>query len=128
MRQPIKTLKLYYPVITFLTNIHSTFHNLYEAQNAVRTSDIPAELHFPWRFFYKTGFRCYGFLCLMKFLAECFNYTLLNDSTRARTYYEHPPTNECDHNLLAGWYRFGRGTGNQMADTCRYPMEPHDTF
>ena len=65
----------------------------------------------------------------MKFFAECFNYTFLNDSTRAQTYYEDPPTNECDNKLLAGWYRFGGGAGNQMADTCvlMYNCGTHDT-
>ena len=65
----------------------------------------------------------------MKFLVECFDYTFLNDSTRAQTYYEDPPTNECDSSLLVGWYRFGGGAGNQMPETCvlMYNCGTHDT-
>ena len=47
---------------------------------------------------------------------ECFNYTLLNDSNRARTY----KTNSvlCTDSALSGWYRFGGEAGSQMANSC----------
>ena len=47
---------------------------------------------------------------------ECFNYTLLNDSNRARTYKNNDVP--CTDSALSGWYRFGGEAGIQMANSC----------
>ncbi|KAL9973653.1 hypothetical protein ACROYT_G020134 [Oculina patagonica] len=47
---------------------------------------------------------------------ECSSYTFLNESNRAKTYYD-SNTRLCDDEL-SGWYRFGGEAGNQMADSC----------
>jgi len=50
-----------------------------------------------------------------KSLAECYNYTFLNESNRART---HGNDGLCDSTLSPGWYRFSGEAGTQMADSC----------
>ncbi len=50
------------------------------------------------------------------FCLECSNYTFLNESNRAKTYYNSSIL-LCDREL-SGWYRFGGEAGNQMADSC----------
>jgi len=49
---------------------------------------------------------------------ECYQYTFLNESNRARTYYNINTTNLCDSALSTSWYRFGGKAGSQMADSC----------
>lgn len=62
----------------------------------------------------------------VNFLLECVNYRTLVDGNRNKTHYirslpqqrrvnQSPP---CDDQLSAGWYRFTRGAGNQMAESC----------
>ncbi|KAL9973650.1 hypothetical protein ACROYT_G020131 [Oculina patagonica] len=46
----------------------------------------------------------------------CSSYTFLNESNRAKTYYD-SNTLLCDREL-SGWYRFGGEAGNLMADSC----------
>ena len=48
---------------------------------------------------------------------ECYNYKVLNDPSRSRTY-DGPSTDECDDKLSVDWYRFGGGAGNKMAESC----------
>ena len=50
-----------------------------------------------------------------KSFAECYNYTFLNESNRART---HGNDGLCDDSLSLGWYRFSGDAGTQMADSC----------
>ncbi|CAH3115354.1 unnamed protein product, partial [Porites lobata] len=50
-------------------------------------------------------------------LVECLNYTFLNESNRARTFYSSSFSEKCDSSL-DGWYRFGGSAGDHMADSC----------
>ena len=50
-------------------------------------------------------------------LVECLNYTFLNESNRARTFYSSSFYEKCDSSL-DGWYRFGGSAGDHMADSC----------
>ena len=52
-------------------------------------------------------------------LAECFTYTFLNESDRARTFRNTSWAWSSLSDLkLDGWHRFGGGAGDQMADSC----------
>ena len=60
--------------------------------------------------------RAYCNYYVAKSLAECYNYTFLNESNRARTYDNNAGL--CDDTLYLGWYRFSGEAGRQMADSC----------
>lgn len=50
-------------------------------------------------------------------LAECSNYSFLNESNRAQTFYR-GKRSLCDRALPTGWYRFGGEAGQQMPESC----------
>ena len=47
---------------------------------------------------------------------ECYNYKVLNETSRSKTYNE--SYYQCDDMLSADWYRFSGPAGNQMAESC----------
>ena len=51
------------------------------------------------------------------YLAECSNYSFLNESNRAQTFYR-GKRSLCDRTLTTGWYRFGGEAGQQMPESC----------
>ncbi|XP_022781145.1 fibroblast growth factor receptor homolog 1-like [Stylophora pistillata] len=48
---------------------------------------------------------------------ECSNYSFLNESNRAQTFYR-GKRSLCDRTLTTGWYRFGGEAGQQMPESC----------
>lgn len=48
---------------------------------------------------------------------ECSNYSFLNESNRAQTFYR-GKRSLCDRALPTGWYRFGGQAGQQMPESC----------
>ena len=65
--------------------------------------------------FFLIAYTCFNYN-VGKSLAECYNYTFLNEFNRARTYNGFPW--QCDSTLSFGWYRFSGDAGSQMADSC----------
>ena len=60
--------------------------------------------------------RAFSNNCVGKSLAECYNYTFLNEFNRARTHNDTIGLD--DMSLSTGWYRFSGEAGSQMADSC----------
>ena len=48
---------------------------------------------------------------------ECYNYKVLNEASRSKTYYS-GYYYQCDNMLSIDWYRFSGAAGNQISESC----------